>query len=342
MPIGIAVVGAGRWGLNHVRAVAAEPRCQLAAICDPDPAAVDAVREFSDAPIAPSLASILGDPTISAVVIATPAATHAALTLQALVAGKHVLVEKPMALSVADAARCADAARAHRRCLLVGHLMLYHPVVARLRASLQAGELGPLHYLHATRVNLGRLRSDENALWSFGPHDLSVIDYLLEGELPVSVAARGQSVLQPGIEDVVFLSLRYPSGPMAHIHLSWLNPRKERRLTLVCAHKMAEFDDVAVDKLRIFDKGFDRARQFRSFDEYLTIRDGDVHIPHVTMGEPLRLQLQHFLDCITDGAPPRSDAASGVRVVQILAAAQRSLALDGVPVSPTAAPASSP
>jgi predicted dehydrogenase len=133
---------------------------------------------------------------------------------------------------------------------------------------------------------------------------------------------------------VVFLSLRYPSGPMAHIHLSWLNPRKERRLTLVCAHKMAEFDDVAADKLRIFDKGFDRPREFKSFDEYLTIRDGDVHIPHVAMGEPLRLQLQHFLHCLASGAVPLSDAASAVRIVTILEAAQRSLALDGVPVSP--------
>jgi predicted dehydrogenase len=334
MPVRIAVVGAGRWGINHVRAVVSEPRCELAAICDPDPAAVGPVRELSAAPIVPEVEPLLADPAITAVVIATPAPTHAELALRALAAGKHVLVEKPMALSVADAERCAEAARARRRCLLVGHLMLYHPVVTRLCAILHAGELGPLHYLHATRVNLGRLRSDENALWSFGPHDLSVIDYLLDGELPVSVAARGQSVLQPGIEDVVFLSLRYPSGPMAQLHLSWLNPRKERRLTLVCAHKMAEFDDVATDKLRIFDKGFDRARRFRSFDEYLTIRDGDVHIPHVSMGEPLRLQLQHFLDCIAGSAAPRSDAASGVRVVQILAAAQRSLALDGVPVAP--------
>jgi predicted dehydrogenase len=323
MPVRIAVVGAGRWGINHVRVVA----------CDPDPSVAPAIRELTAAPIFRELEPVLADPQLDAVIIAAPAQVHAELTLRALSAGKHVLVEKPLSLTVHDAVQIAAAASAGGSRLMVGHLMLYHPVVARLATILHAGELGRLHYLHATRVNLGRLRRDENALWSFGPHDLAVIDYLLDGELPVSVAARGQSVLQPGIEDVVFLSLRYPSGPMAHIHLSWLNPRKERRLTLVCAHKMAEFDDVATDKLRIFDKGFDRPREFKSFDEYLTIRDGDIHIPNVAMGEPLRLQLHHFLDCIAGGLRPLSDVASGVRIVRILDAAQRSLAQDGVPVT---------
>lgn len=332
MALGLAVVGAGRWGINHVRVVAAEAACELRAVCDPDPTVEATVREFTAAPWYAGIDPALADPRVDAVVIAAPASTHAALAARALAAGKHVLVEKPLALTLADAVAVDAAAAAAGRCLLVGHLMLYHPVVSRLRAILRDGELGRLHYLHATRVNLGRLRSDENALWSFGPHDLSVVDHLLEGELPQSVAARGQCVLQPGIEDVVFLNLRYPSGPMAHIHLSWLHPRKERRLTLVGSQKMAEFDDVASDKLRIFDKGFDRARQFKSFDEYLTIRDGDVHIPHVAMGEPLRLQLQHFLECIAGEARPLADAASGVRIVRILDAAQRSLARDGAPV----------
>lgn len=334
-PLRVAVIGAGRWGINHVRVVAGDAGCELYAVHDPDPAVAPAVRELTAAPLshaAEELARLLEDPRLDAVIIAAPAPTHAELALRALAAGKHVLVEKPLALSLEDARRIEAAAQQHQRCLMVGHLMLYHPVVTRLHTILHAGELGKLHYLHATRVNLGRLRSDENALWSFGPHDLSVIDHLLGGELPVSVAARGQSVLQAGIEDVVFLSLRYPSGPMAHIHLSWLNPRKERRLTLVCSHKMAELDDVAADKLRIFDKGFDRSRQFKSFDEYLTIRDGDVHIPHVAMGEPLRLQLHHFLECVAQGRAPLSDAASGVRIVRVLEAAQRSLAQDGVPL----------
>lgn len=330
-PYRIAIVGAGRWGLNHVRVVASEPRCAVHAVCDLDPEVERGVRALTAAPLVRQLEPLLAEAALDAVIIATPAPTHAELARRALLAGKHVLVEKPLALSLADARTVADAAAASGRCLLVGHLMLYHPVVARLAAIYRSGELGRLHYLHATRVNLGRLRRDENALWSFGPHDLAVIDYLL-GEEPVSVAARGQCVLQPGIEDVVFLSLRYPSGPMAHVHLSWLDPRKERRLTLVCSQKMAELDDVAADKLRIFDKGYDRPQTFRTFDEYLTLRDGDVHIPHVPMGEPLRLQLQHFLDCLDTGAPPLTDAASGLRITRILEAAQRSLALDGVPV----------
>lgn len=330
-PYRIAIVGAGRWGLNHVRVVASEPRCAVHAVCDLDPEVSAGVRALTAAPLVRQLEPLLADPALDAVIIATPAPTHAELARSALLAGKHVLVEKPLALSLADARTVTEAAARSGRCLLVGHLMLYHPVVTRLAGIYRSGELGQLHYLHATRVNLGRLRRDENALWSFGPHDLAVIDHLL-GEEPVSVAARGQCVLQPGIEDVVFLSLRFPSGPMAHVHLSWLDPRKERRLTLVCSHKMAELDDVAADKLRIFDKGYDRPPTFRTFDEYLTLRDGDVHIPRVAMGEPLRLQLSHFLDCLDTGAPPLTDGASGLRITRILEAAQRSLALDGVPV----------
>jgi predicted dehydrogenase len=203
--------------------------------------------------------------------------------------------------------------------------------VVKLRELISSGALGQLYYLHSTRVNLGRLRHDENALWSFGPHDLSMFDYLLR-EMPSSVTARGQAVLQPGVEDVVFLTLRYPTGLMAHIHLSWLSPRKERRLTVVGSHKMAEFDDVAADKLRIYDKGFDRPPVFTEYAQYLTLRDGDVHIPQISMQEPLRIQLHHFLGRIDDGAPPASDLASGVRVVRVLAAAQLSLQNDGQPV----------
>jgi predicted dehydrogenase len=197
---------------------------------------------------------------------------------------------------------------------------------------LRSGQLGHLHYLHSVRVNLGRLRRDENALWSFGPHDLSMIEMLLAKQ-PETVAARGQCVLQPGIEDVVFLTLRYASGEIAQLHLSWLSPRKERRLTLVCSQKMVEFDDVSLEKLRIYDRGYDRPPDFTQFAEYLTIRDGDVHIPHVPMDEPLRLQTVHFLDCIEHQRTPASDLASGLRIVTILDAAQRSLAEDGVPVA---------
>jgi predicted dehydrogenase len=329
-PIGVAVVGTGYWGINYVRVLARAPGVELRWVCDPDPQARARAQAIAPVRGCAAIDAVLADPGVDAVILVTPAPTHADLACTVLAARRHVLVEKPLALSVADADRVAAAAVEAGRHLLVGHLMVYHPVVAHLRAMLRSGELGRLHYLHARRVNLGRLRRDENALWSFGPHDLSMIDHLL-GETPVSVAARGQPYLQPGIEDVVFLSLRFAGGVMAHIHLSWLDPRKERRLTLVCSRKMVEFDDVSAEKLRVYNRGFGPA-EFTQFDQYLTIRDGDVHVPHIAMEEPLRLMVHHFADCIRGRAMPLTNAASGVRIVRTLAAAQASLAADGTPV----------
>ncbi len=330
----VAVIGAGAWGLNHVRVVAAEPRCELACVVDRDPAARERAQQLAPGVrIEQDVERVFADPAIDAIVIAAPAPTHADLTCAALSAGKHVLVEKPLALSKADAVRIAAVAAAQTDLTaMVGHLMVFHPAVARLRELLHSGALGKLHYVHSIRANLGRIRQDENALWSFGPHEVSMLDFLLERP-PASVTARGQCVLQPAIEDVVFLTLRWANGEMAHLHLSWLHPRKERRLTLVCSNKMVEFDDVDLDKLRIYDKGYDRPPNFTQFDEYLTLRNGDVHIPRLPMEEPLRLQLQHFVKCIATRARPQTDILSGLRVVTVLDAAQRSLARDGVPVS---------
>ena len=325
----VAVIGAGAWGANHVRVIATTPGCRLQLVADRDPAVADRIRRLApDARFVNDVDQVLHDPQIDAVVLATPAPTHAALAIAALEAGKHVLVEKPLAMSLPDACAVAEVARRSGKSAHVGHLMVHHPAVLRLREMLTSGALGRLHYLHSTRVNLGRIRRDENALWSFGPHDLSMIDLLVD-RVPETVSARGQRVLQPGVEDVVFLSLRYASGEMAHVHLSWLNPRKERRLTLVCSQKMAEFDDVATDKLRIYDKGYDRPPEFTEYSEYLTLRDGDVFIPQLPMQEPLRLQWHAFLGSLA--APSLTDLARAVRVTAVLDAAQRSLARDGVP-----------
>ena len=331
--VGLAVVGCGYWGIHHVRVAASRRGARLVAVCDSDGEALGRAGRL--APSARALRSfdeVLADPAIDAVVLATPAREHGDQAARALAAGRHVLVEKPLALAVAEAERVVSVAAAAGRVLAVGHLMLYHPAVLRLHDLLSSGELGQLYYLYSTRVNLGRLRSDENALWSFAPHDLSMIDFLLGGEVPESVSARGQSYLQAGVEDVVFVTLKYGRGQMAHIHLSWLDPRKERRLTLVCSRKMVEFDDVASEKLRIYDKGYDRPPAFSQYAEYLTLRQGDIHIPHVPMAEPLALELDHFLDCIRTGATPRTDGASGLRSVRVLAAAQASLERDGAPV----------
>ena len=331
--VAIAVVGAGYWGINHVRVFARLPGARLTWICDPDARARDRAAALAPGARATvELDRVLDDRDVAGVVIATPAVTHAELAVRALAAGKHVLLEKPLALSVDDATRVDATARRAERALVVGHLMLYHPAVVRLRELLSSGELGRLHYLYSTRVNLGRLRSDENALWSFGPHDLAMIDSLV-GELPVCVSARGAAYLQPGIEDVVFLSLRFADGVMAHVHLSWLDPKKERRLTLVCSDKMAELDDVAVDgKLRIYDRGYDRPPEFTEFDQFLRLRQGEVHLPAVAMDEPLAVMARHFLACIRGDTAPLTDGASGIRVVRMLAAAQASLAADGAPV----------
>jgi predicted dehydrogenase len=318
-----------------VRVVAGCAAAELLAVCDPDRAALNRAGELAPgARSAASLDQVLALDGVEAVVLATPARHHFEQALCAIEAGRHVLVEKPLALCPGQAQRLVDASERAGVVLMVGHLMLHHPAFLRLAELLRSGQLGELHYLHSTRVNLGRLRSDESALWSLGPHDLSMADHLLAGQLPVSVSARGHAYLQPGIEDVVFCTLKYPGGQMAHVHLSWLDPRKERRLTLVGSHKMAELDDVAADKLRIFDRGYDRPPAFAQYADYLTLRQGDIHIPHVPMQEPLAAEIDHFVRCARDRRAPRSDGASGVRVVRILAAAARSLARDGAPETP--------
>ena len=270
---------------------------------------------------------------MDAVIIATPARSHAEFALQAVKAGIPTLVEKPFALSVGDAERMAEAAAAGRVPLLVGHLLEYHPVVERLRSLIQDRILGEVFYLYAQRVNLGQVRPDENALWSFGPHDVSVALFLL-GEAPASVTAQGHSYLQKGIEDIVFLHMAFRTGVMAHVQMSWLDPHKERRLTVVGSKQMAVFDDMASrEKLRIYDKGIDRPPEYRSYGESLTIREGDIFIPRIANTEPLAAQLQHFTRVARGEETPRADAADGVRVVRVLDAASRSLAQGGIPIS---------
>jgi predicted dehydrogenase len=242
-------------------------------------------------------------------------------------------VEKPFALSVAEAERVARRAAERNVPVLAGHLLLFHPAVERLQAMTRSGELGRLLYLYGMRVNLGQVRADENALWSFGPHDVSVALYLL-GERPTQVAAQGNSYLQRGVEDVVFLTMRFASGVLAHVHLSWLDPYKERKLTVVGERKMVVFDDMEPrEKLRIFDKGVERPPEYRSYGESLTIREGDIFIPRIPNIEPLAAELSHFVRVARGEETPRAPATDGVAVVQVLEAATRSLASGGAPVT---------
>jgi predicted dehydrogenase len=320
----IGVVGLGYWGPNLARNFDRLPGAELRWICDQS----DEARErwspaFPGTRASADLDELLEDPELDAVVVATHVPSHAAVATRVLAAGKHCFVEKPLAQSVSDAEQVVAAAREADRVLMVGHLLEYHPGVEKLKEIADSGELGEIYYLYSNRLNLGKLRADENALWSLGAHDVSVLLHLAGGEEPSECQASGESYMRDGVEDVVFCYLRFPSGLAAHLHLSWLDPHKERRFTVVGSKKMATFDDMEIErKVTVYDKGFDQ--NFSSYGEYI-MRSGDIWSPHISNEEPLRIECRHFLERIADGGEPRSGGESGVRVVRVLEALQRSL-----------------
>lgn len=320
-------MGLGHWGPNIARNLSALPGCRLAWCCDADPARHERWRaSLPEARFATELDELLADPELDAIAVATPVPTHAALARRVLEAGKDCLVEKPLAQTEADAAQLVELAESAGRVLMVGHLLEYHPGVERLAALVREGELGEPYYAYAQRLNLGKLRADENALWSLGAHDVSVL-LALAGQAPVEASARGRGYVRADVEDVVFAHLRFPSGLVGHLHLSWLDPHKMRRVTVVGSRRMATFDDMELErKLTVYDKGFDP--DHRSYGEYIT-RSGGIFSPAVPNDEPLRLECEHFIHCLTARERPRTDGASGLRVVQVLAALQRSLDRDG-------------
>ncbi len=319
----VAIAGLGYWGPNLARNFAALPGCELAWLCDGSEQARERVgAAHPGVPTTADLETVLADETVDAVALATPVPTHAELAIAVARAGKHCFVEKPLATSAADAERAVAAAAEADRILMVGHLLEYHPAVTRLKELIDADELGGLYYIYGDRLNLGKLRADENALWSLGAHDVSVALHLI-GEEPVECVAQGASFVRRPVQDVVFCFLRFPSGVVAHLHLSWLDPHKERRITVVGAKRMATFDDMLIEgKLTIYDKGFDEDTS--SWGEYIA-RSGDTFSPRIPNREPLRLECEHFLECVRTGSKPRSDGESGLRVVRVLEALQRSL-----------------
>jgi predicted dehydrogenase len=327
----IVVLGAGNWGRNHVRTLAQLPEAELVGICDPDASVRQVMaRSYPGVVVTDSVDEALG--VAEAVVVATPAASHSALALQAIGLGMPVLVEKPFALSTAEARSVADAAASRNVPLVVGHLLVFHPAVERLKAMIEASELGEVYYLYSQRVNLGQIRPDENALWSFGPHDISVALELLD-ERPVRVSAHGKSYLQPGIEDVVFMTMEFGSGVMAHVQMSWLDPRKERRLTVVGSQRMVVLDDMEPrEKLRVYDKGVSRPPEYGSYGESLAVREGDITIPRIPNVEPLSAELRHFVRVACGEEAPRVGGGDGVVVVEILEAASASLRVGGTAI----------
>ncbi len=319
----IGLAGLGYWGPNLARNFDALPDADLAAICDADEERLAQTgARFPDARTTASFDDLLSDETLDAVVIATPVPTHAELATRALTAGKHVFVEKPLALSAADAADVAALAAERGLTLMPGHLLLYHPGVAKLREIVASGDLGRLLVIYGNRQNLGKIRRDENVLWSLGAHDLSVILDLV-GEEPEEATARGESFLTKGVEDIVFCYLRFASGVVAHLHLSWLDPHKMRKITVVGDKKMAVFDDMALDhKVTIYDKG--PQEPMHTYGEWMT-RTGDIWSPKIPNDEPLRLECARFLALVRGEADPAPARENGLAVVRVLEELQGSL-----------------
>jgi predicted dehydrogenase len=319
------VVGLGYWGPNVARNMARV--ADLAWCCDlSEEHRARYAPQYPQARFTADIDDLLADPELDAVAIASSVPTHHPLGMRALAAGKHVFVEKPLAASVADARELVDAAERAGRRLMVGHLLLFHPALAAVRQLIASGELGEIYYLYGNRVNLGQVRADENALWSLGAHDVAVLLDLV-GERPVEAQARGECYVRPGVEDVVFGSLKFPSGVIAHLHLSWLDPNKMRRLTVVGSRKMVVFDDMETDrKVTIYDKGVNAPRSTDTYGEYVSVRFGDISIPRIPNDEPLRLECQEFVDAIAEGRDPRPcSGRDGLVVVEVLEALQASL-----------------
>lgn len=337
--VNIAMLGLGYWGPNLVRNLVSLEDVKLTALCDLDVPRAESFRQrfCPDARVINDYRQLADDPRIDAVVIATPIRTHYELGGIMLAAGKHVFIEKPLAQTAEECKKLIELAAIHNRVLMVGHVFEYNVAVQRIKQYIDAGELGKLFYVYSQRVNLGRIQHDVNALWSFAPHDISILNYWF-GQEPVRISARGFSYLSSTIEDVVFVTLEYPNGVGAHLHLGWLDPRKLRLMTLVGSRKMLVYDDVSLDaKIQIYDKGIAGLDDFLeapdSFAQFqFQLRVGDLIVPTIQFGEPLQSECRHFVDCITTGQQPLTDGPNGMRVVKVLEAAERSLREGGMSV----------
>jgi predicted dehydrogenase len=341
MMVRIGVIGAGHWGPHLIRNFDNKRRSVVAWVADTNDARLNEVRKrFPDVQVTDDAEKVLADEGVDAVVVATPTTTHHALAKSALERGKHVLVEKPLATTIADAEELAALAQEAQRVLLVGHVFLYNDAVGRVKQHIDEGMLGRLYYISMVRTNLGPIRMDVNAAWDLAAHDISIVNHWLSGE-PVSATAVGGTWINEGLEDAVFATLRYPSDVLVNLHASWLNPRKAREITVVGERAMLTLDDMNLaEPIRIYDKGVAEERITPAFTDTFSsfrasIREGDITIPKFPMGEPLRNECEHFLDCIIDGATPLTDAAEGVAVVRALEAIERSVAEHGreVPVA---------
>jgi len=321
----IGVVGCGYWGPNLIRNLLENRKCSSVTVCDLNPEHLGQARQrFPTIRCCGSLDELLSDPEIEAILIATPVSTHHRLAKAALRAGKHTFVEKPLTATSREAEDLIREAERAGVALMVGHTFEYSPAVLKIKEILDSGSLGEIYYISSIRVNLGIHQRDVSVVWDLAPHDLSMIFFWL-GEHPSAVAMTGGAFVQPLISDVAFINLQFESGKIANIQSSWLSPRKLRQTTIVGSHKMLIYDDTnAMERVKVFDRGVE-FKDPNTFNEFtLTYRTGDIVSPHIAATEPLQLEMEHFLECALTGATPRTDGASGLRVVQTLEAIERS------------------
>jgi predicted dehydrogenase len=331
-PIGTGIVGYGYWGPNLTRNVAERPELELRTLCDRDPAQLRAFgNRHPQARAFEELDAVLCDHTVEAVIVATPPKTHYAIVKRALEAGKHVLVEKPLATRLCDAEELADLAASSGLVLMPGHTFIYSPAVNAVRDLIHTGVLGEIHFVTSSRMNLGKYQSD-GVVCDLAPHDLSILFYWLDQPL-IEVAASGSSVFQEGISETAFLTLKFAGGSTANVQLSWLAPRKLRQMIVVGSKRMVQYDDTAADEpIRVYDRGMDVAPPANFGEHQLICRTGDVVIPRVQPQEPLSLELQDFANAIRTGEPPRSNLALGVEIVAAVEMAEASMRDNGVPL----------
>jgi predicted dehydrogenase len=327
----IAQIGVGYWGPNLLRNLAASPRCSVETVVDLSAERRGFVgKHYPGVVTTADAEEVFADPGIAAVVVSTPVATHFDLVCRALNAGKHVLVEKPMARSVSEIDEIERLSNERGLVAMVGHTFLFNSAVRYLKELLVTGQLGEIRYIYSQRLNLGRIRSDVDALWNLAPHDVSIIQYLLGDPEPVGMRRTGMDFIQKGIDDVVFLDIEYPGKILAHVHVSWLDPHKVRSLTVVGSKKMAIYDDVAENKIAIYDKGIEPKAVLGERMDYdagmapvFVHRSGDVNLPAVSWNEPLKTEIEHFFDCIEGKANCITGPSHARRVIAILEGARR-------------------
>jgi predicted dehydrogenase len=322
----VGVVGAGYWGPKLIRNFHDLSSAAVSLVCDVRKDRLEHVqRLYPDTAITQDFQRLLAS-DVEAVVIATPVASHYTLAREALLAGKHVLVEKPLTARSDEAQNLVDLAKENKRVLMVGHTFEYNPAVLMLKDIIASGKLGQIFYINATRVNLGIFQRDINVVWDLAPHDLSILLFVL-GADPINVSARGAAYVQPGIHDVAYLTVNFPNQVMAGVQVSWLDPCKIRRITVVGSKRMIVYDDLEPDeKIKIYDKGVDTPPYSDTFEQFkLSYRYGEMTSPRVPTDEPLHLECAHFIECIQQGKTPRSSGEVGLKIVRILEKAQTSL-----------------